>query len=142
MVRLPKLGPKVADTPTDLEDDDATERMYSFARLTEGKLVPTRRLLWLAVVQAGKLDIGERTALRSAHETFTLSPHTVVMTKQEFVGAGKINWYVQQLAAGESIKPVRVTDVAQAGDWWHLDGLHRLLAARILGLPVDAEIYR
>ena len=142
MIRLPRLGPKlVTETPTDL-DDDSMERMFSFARLTEGKVVPTRRLLWLAVVQAGKLDIGDRASLRSARETMTLSPHTVVTTKQQFVGAAKINWYVEQINGGEPIKPVRVTDVAQEGDWWHLDGLHRLLAARILGLPVQADIYR
>ena len=141
MVRLPRLGPKLADAPTDLDDDDQ-ERLYSFTRLTDGKLVPTKRLLWLAVVQAGKLDIGDRTSLKSAHETFTLSPHTVVMTKQEAVGAAKVNWYIEQYRGGADIKPVRVTDVARENDWWHLDGLHRLLAARILGMPVEAEIYR
>jgi len=141
VVRLPKFGPRLADPPTDL-DEDSQERLYSFTRLTQGKLVPTRRLLWLAVVQAGKLDIGDRASLKSTKESFTLAPHTVVMTKQEAVGAAKVNWYVQQLHGGAEIKPVRVTDVAQEGDWWHLDGLHRLLAARILGLSVEAHIYR
>lgn len=141
MVRLPKLGPKLADPPTDL-DDDAQERLDSFTRLTDGKLVPTRQLLWLAVVHAGKLDIGDRTSLTSTKQTIALAPHTVVMTKQLAVGAAKVNWYVQHLHAGEPIKPVRITDVVQEGDWWHLDGLHRLLAARILGLTVPALIYR
>lgn len=140
-MKLPRIGPKLAKPPTDL-DDDSQERLYSFTRLTQGELVPTRRLLWLAVVQAGKLDIGDRASLKKSKERITLSAHTVVMTKQEAVGAAKINWYVEQLAAGESIKPIKVTDVAQEGDWWHLDGLHRLLAARILGLTVEAEIYR
>ena len=141
MVRLPKFGPKLAEPPTDL-DDDSQERLFSFTRLTEGSLVPTRRLLWLAVVHAGTLDIGDRNSLKSTKQTFTLAPHTVVMTKQVAVGAAKVNWYVQQMHAGAPIKPVRVTDVAQEGDWWHLDGLHRLLAARILGLSVEAQIYR
>lgn len=140
-MKLPKLGPKLAKPPTDL-DDDSQERLYSFTRLTDGELVPTRRLLWLAVVQAGKLDIGDRTSLKSTKETFTLSPHTVVMTKQTAVGAPKVNWYIEQINGGETIKPVRVTDVAQENDWWHLDGLHRLLAARILGRSVEAQIYR
>lgn len=142
MVRLPRLGPKLAPQPTDL-DDDSMERMFSFTRLTDGKkVVPTRRLIWLAVVQAGTLDIGDRTTLKPAQESIMLSPHTVVTTRQEFVGAAKINWYVQQINAGDPIKPIRVTDIAQEGDWWHLDGLHRMLAARILGQPVEAEIYR
>ena len=118
------------------------ERLFSFTRLTDGGLVPTRRLIWLAVVHAGKLDIDGRTSLKPARESFTLSPHTVVTTRQEFVGAAKINWYVEQVNGGASIEPVRVTDVAQVGDWWHLDGLHRLLAARILGRSVEASIYR
>ncbi len=141
MVRLPKLGSKLADPPTNL-DEDSQERLDSFTRLTQGRLVPTRRLLWLAVVHAGKLDIGDRTSLTSAKETITLAPHAVVMTKQVAVGAAKINWYVRELHAGAEIKPVRVTDVVREGDWWHLDGLHRLLAARILGLSVEAHIYR
>ena len=141
MVRLPKFSAKLADPPRDL-DDDSQERLDSFTRLTQGRYVATRRLLWLAVVQAGKLDIGDRTSLKSDGPPFTLQPHTVVMTRQEAVGAAKVNWYVERLHAGDIIKPVRITDAAQAGEWWHLDGLHRLLAARILGLPIQAEPYR
>ena len=64
------------------------------------------------------------------------------MTPQEFVGVAKVNYYLTELNAGEEIKPARVAEVGEADGWWHLDGLHRLLAARILGRPLEAKVWR
>lgn len=142
MVRLPKIGPRLAAAPTDL-DDDSMERLGEFIRMTHGeKVVSTRRLLWLAVVFAGPLKLKEERSPKSAGETILLKPHTVVMTPQRHVGAAKVNYYLTQLDAGESIKPAKVYEVQEGNGWWHLDGLHRLLAARIMGLPLEAKIYR
>ena len=142
MVRLPKVGPKLAPPPTDL-DDDSMERLDQFIRMTGGeKVVNTRRLLWLAVVYSGNLKLKDDHNPKSSGETIVLKPHTVVMTPQQFVGVAKVNYYLTQLDAGKTIKPARVYDVGEGQGWWHMDGLHRLLAARILGQELDAKIYR
>jgi hypothetical protein len=140
MVRLPKVGPKLAPPPTDL-DDDSMERLDHFIRTTEGeKVVNTRRLLWLAVVYAGRLKLKDDHNPKSTGESIMLTPHTVVMTPQEFVGVAKVNYYLTELQAGETIKPARIVEVGQG--WWHLDGLHRLLAARIVGQNLEAKVWR
>ena len=141
-MRLPRLGPKLAEAPTDL-DDDSMERLHEFLRMTKGeKVVNTRRLLWLAVVFAGPLKLKDEHPPKGTSDTVVLRPHTVVMTPQEFVGVAKVNYYLTQLDAGETIKPAKVYEVQDGHGWWHLDGLHRLLAARILGQSLDAKIYR
>jgi hypothetical protein len=143
MVRLPKLGPKLAPPPTDL-DDDSMERLAAFIAMAgDEKVINTRRLLWLAVVFAGPLRLKDDAKdPKATGDVITLSPHTVVMTPQQLVGVAKVNYYLTQLDAGESIKPARVYEVAGDHGWWHLDGLHRLLAARILGRELEAKIYR
>lgn len=142
MVRLPRLGPKLAAAPTDL-DDDAMERLAEFTRMTgDDSVVSTRRLLWLAVVFSGPLRLKDDHAPKSSGETIVLSPHTVVMTPQQRVGAAKVNYYLTQLDAGETLKPAKVFEVGDGDGWWHLDGLHRLLAARIMGRPLEAKVYR
>ena len=141
-MRLPRLGPKLAGLPTDL-DDDSMERLDELVRMTgDDKVVSTRRLLWLAVVFSGPLHLKDDQAPKASGDTVVLGPHTVVMTPQQFVGVAKVNYYLTQLDAGESIKPAKVYDVGDGHGWWHLDGLHRLLAARILGQELDAKIYR
>ncbi len=142
MVRLPKLGPKLAPPPTDL-DDDSMERLNEFIRMTGGeKVVSTRRLLWLAVVHAGNLRLRDDHVPKSTGENMMLRPHTVVMTPQEFVGVAKVSYYLTELNHGETIKPARIAAVGESDGWWHLDGLHRLLAARILGRELEARIWR
>ena len=136
-----RFGPKVAGPPQGL-DDDAQERLDYFLRLAkEGDLVPTRRLVWLAVMAGKRLDLKDRGGFKNAGETIRLRPHTMVLTSQEAIGAPKVNYYLSELLAGKEFKPIRLTDVGPQG-LWHLDGLHRLLAARIIGLVVDAQIYR
>ncbi|MCW2788976.1 MAG: hypothetical protein JWP56_1279 [Aeromicrobium sp.] len=119
------------------------ERLGEFIRMTgDSKLVSTRRLLWLAVVFAGPLRLKDDRAPRPTGESIVLSPHTVVMTPQEHVGVAKVNYYLTQLDAGEPIKPAKIFEVEDGNGWWHLDGLHRLLAARIMGQPLEARVYR
>jgi hypothetical protein len=142
VVRLPRLGPKLAAPPTDL-DDDSMERLDEFLRMTGGEsVVSTRRLLWLAVVFAGPLKLRDERAPKTSGGTVVLRPHTVVMTPQQHVGVAKVNYYLTQLGAGQAIKPAKVYEVQDGNGWWHLDGLHRLLAARIMGRPLEAQIYR
>ena len=136
-----RLGPKVSDPPTGL-DDDSQERLDYFLRLAgEGDLIPTRRLVWLAVMAAKRLDLKDRGGFKNSGEVIRLRPHTMVLTPQEAIGAPKVNYYLTELQDGKELKPLKLTDVGPQG-YWHLDGLHRLLAARILGLTVDAKIYR
>ena len=136
-----RFGPKVSAPPTDL-DDDSQERLDYFLRLAgEGDLIPTRRLVWLAVMAAKRLDLKDQGGFKKSGETILLRPHTMVLTPQEAIGAPKVNYYLTELQEGKDLKPLKLTDVGPQG-LWHLDGLHRLLAARILGLSVEAQIYR
>lgn len=142
MVRLPRIGPKLAAAPTDL-DDDSMERLGELIRMTgDDKVVSTRRLLWLAVVFSGPLRLKDEQAPKASGDTVLLRPHTVVMTPQQLVGVAKVNYYLTALGAGETLKPAKVYEVQDGNGWWHLDGLHRLLAARIMGQPLEARIYR
>ncbi|KAA1374832.1 hypothetical protein [Aeromicrobium fastidiosum] len=142
MVRLPRLGPRLAAAPTDL-DDDSMERLAEFTRMTgDDKVVSTKRLLWLAVVFAGPLKLKDDEAPRPSGDVVVLSPHAVVMTPQQLVGVAKVNYYLTELDAGRTIKPAKVYEVQDGNGWWHLDGLHRLLAARILGQSLEATVYR
>ena len=141
-MRLPRLGPKLAGLPTDL-DDDSMERLDELVRMTgDDKVVSTRRLLWLAVVFSGPLQLKDDQAPKASGDTVVLGPHTVVMTPQQLVGVAKVSYYLTQLDAGETLKPARVYEVQDGNGWWHLDGLHRLLAARIMGQSLEAKIYR
>lgn len=141
-MRLPRLGPKLAGLPTDL-DDDSMERLDALVRMTgDDKVVSTRRLLWLAVVFSGPLKLKDDQSPKASGDTVVLSPHTVVMTPQQHVGVAKVSYYLTQLDAGEPLKPAKVYEVQDGNGWWHLDGLHRLLAARIMGRPLEARIYR
>jgi hypothetical protein len=136
-----RFGPKVAEPPEGL-DDDSQERLDYFLSLAkEGDLIPTRRLVWLAVMAAKRLDLKDHGGFKKTGETIRLRPHTMVLTPQEAIGAPKVNYYLAELIEGKEPKPIKLTDVGPQG-LWHLDGLHRLLAARLLGLTVDAKIYR
>ncbi|MCW2840637.1 MAG: hypothetical protein JWR55_2120 [Aeromicrobium sp.] len=142
MVRLPRLGPKLSAPPTNL-DEDSMERLDAFMRMAgDDKVINTRRLLWLAVVFAGPLRLKDDKDPKASDDSIVLSPHTVVMTPQQLVGVAKVGYYLTQLEVGESIKPAKVYEVEDGNGWWHLDGLHRLLAARIMGQSLDARIYR
>ena len=136
-----RFGPKISAPPEGL-DDDSQERLDYFLQLAgEGDLIPTRRLVWLAVMAGKRVDLKDRGGFKNAHETIRLRPHTMVLTPQEAIGAPKVNFYLAEMMGGKEPKPIKVTDVGPQG-LWHLDGLHRLLAARLLGLTVDAKIYR
>jgi hypothetical protein len=136
-----RFGPKLAGPPQGL-DDDAQERLDYFLGLAkENDLVPTRRLVWLAVMAGKQVDLKDHGGFKNTGETVRLRPHTMVLTPQVAIGAPKVNFYLSELLNGKEFKPIRVTDVGPQG-LWHLDGLHRLLAARIIGLVVDAQIYR
>lgn len=139
-MKFPRIGPKLAPVPTDL-DENTQERLDSFmffARRDE--MVRISNLVWLAVISYPDVDFGHGR-FKDTKETITLEPHNMVMTSQSMVGAKKISYYIERLRLGEDIGPMKVTDQGPGG-WYHLDGLHRLLAARILGRTVEARIYR
>lgn len=136
-----RFGPKLSAPPVGL-DDDSQERLDAFMWMaSDRQLVRTKRLVWLAVMAWPQVDLKVGSRFRKTPETALLRPHTMVMTEQEAIGAARVNYYVGEYAKGAPVTGVRVTDIDPSG-WWHLDGLHRLLAARILGLDVQARIYR
>lgn len=128
--------------PPQALDDDSRERLEAFTWMaSDRQLVRTRRLVWLAVMTWPAVDLKDGSRFKKSAETVVLSPHTMVMTTQTAIGAARVHHYIGEYARGAPVTGVRVTDVDPSG-WWHLDGLHRLLAARILGLDVEAQIYR
>lgn len=132
---------RLAELPDDLEAD-ARERLDAFLFFAgSAPQVRLPKLFWLAVVSAPKVNWGEGRFKRTG-ELLTLRPHTMVMTDQSAVGAKKIGYYIARFREGEPVGTVRVTDAGPEDGLWHLDGLHRLLAARILGMSVSAELWR
>ena len=97
-----RFGPKVAAPPRGL-DDDSQERLDYFLRLAgEGDLIPTRRLVWLAVMAAKRLDLKDQGGFKKTGETIRLRPHTMVLTPQEAIGAPKVRATLCAASPGRS----------------------------------------
>jgi hypothetical protein len=114
----------------------------ALARLAElagaRKTIDTSALVGLAIRVAEHQ--APPSAYHSTGETVRLAPDTELLVAQGRVRADTVRGYVRQLAAGIPAPPPLVTD--RGGALRHLDGLHRLLAARMLGETVVAELWR
>jgi hypothetical protein len=72
----------------------------------------------------------------------TLRPDMPVVVRQRRAKVATVREYIDLLASGEQPHPVAVTDRPQDGRLWHINGLHRLLAARLLGVTIQASVWR
>ena len=71
-----------------------------------------------------------------------LHPKSVVFTRQESISKKRVLEYVDMMLDGDDLAEIQVTDIPPGGGHWHLNGLHRLIAARILGRSIEVEIWR
>ena len=95
-----------------------------------------------------RLRLAGPDGARIGHGLFTatgqwteLHPNTYVVVRQSRVKTETLRRYVRSLEQGAD-HATTVTDRADDGRLWHLDGLHRLVAARLLGLTLTADIWR
>ena len=69
-------------------------------------------------------------------------PDCPVFVRQAALSKSRVLEYIDMMNSGDSIAAIQVTDLPPGGGNWHLNGLHRLVAARILGRSIRAEIWR
>ena len=91
----------------------------------------------LRVAPRGKLK-PKGTSYAFSGIVITLEPSTVVAVRQRRITLATVLGYI---ATGGSPDAIWVTDIVP-GVLHHLNGLHRLVAARLLGQAVDADVYR
>ena len=83
-----------------------------------------------------------RGAFNSSGEQVTLTPQTSVLVGQGRLRLATVNGYLDQWAVYGDLPSLLVTDLSGDGRIWHLDGLHRLLAARLVNATLAADIAR
>jgi hypothetical protein len=75
-------------------------------------------------------------------DTVDLTTTSPVFTRQASVSPKRVLEYVEMMRNGDTTTDIQVTDIVPGGGHWHLNGLHRLTASRILGRTVRAELWR
>lgn len=96
----------------------------------------------LCFVKAEDASLLGRGAFNYAGANTTLTPDTPVVVCQGRVRLATVAGYIDQLAAHGELPEAMVSDRAGDGRLWHLDGLHRMIAARLMGQPIGAGIWR
>lgn len=73
---------------------------------------------------------------------FDLEPDMPLFVRQRRLWVSRVEEYAAMMTLGDTIAAVQVSDCEPGGGVWHLNGLHRMVAARLLDLPVVAEMWR
>ncbi|MGV8847227.1 hypothetical protein [Tessaracoccus sp.] len=122
------LSPTQRTAPDTLEQAAGTRRTVDITALVH---------LHLETIPAGKIGRGSFTA---STQTRALAPTDLVRVRQRTVKVAQVAEYIHT----RSDQPIAVTDRRGGSDGGldHLDGLHRLVAARLMGLPIQAHIWR
>lgn len=63
-----------------------------------------------------------------------------IYTRQQRLQIARVNHYLRLIDSGEDMSPVTLCQDEQ-GRYWHLDGLHRIVAHRIHGLNITAQVW-
>jgi hypothetical protein len=95
--------------------------------------------LRIATAPKQRLGVG---SYRHSGQAVTLTPDAVVVVRQGRVKAAVVADYLDSIQAGERLEDLAVTDRPGDGRWWHINGAHRLLAARLAGVNVQAGVWR
>ena len=77
-----------------------------------------------------------------SNEQTVLTQGDLVVTRQKSMSKARVLAYVKMMRNGDDITAIQVTDIVPGGGVWHLNGLHRLVAARIVGRDMPAGIWR
>lgn len=103
--------------------------------------VEVERLAALGLVTSAQGRIG-RGSYSFAGQLEPLPLDAEVVVRQRRVRKTRVQTYVKMLECGARVQGITVTDRAGDGRYWHLDGVHRLVAYRLLGLPCPASLWR
>lgn len=91
--------------------------------------------------QTEPIEFSSGPVTRFEHEV-ALYPDVPLFVRQRQLYVGQVERYAAMMTLGDTIAAVQVTDVEPGGGFWHLNGLHRMVAARLLDLPIVAEVWR
>lgn len=123
-------------------DAGSQARLSRFQAITrQHTTLDTGQLKFLSIDTAPQHYL-KSGSYRHTNTTVTLSTDTTVITRQNRINAARVRAYIDALRAGTPIDPMSITDIGPSNTIWHLDGLHRLAAARILGTTLDAYVLR
>ena len=96
-----------------------------------------------------RLVVVSGTDENTDHRPFNASPDRVTLTADQPVAViqgrirvAGIDGYLDQIERGDQLAEIMVTDRFGTDPYRHLDGLHRLIAARLADAPVAARIWR
>jgi hypothetical protein len=120
-------------------DDHLNDQQFAIDRLRA--IAGNRKTIDVSSLQHLGLNSAEQGRLGSGSyhhtgESVTLHPDTPVSVRQGRVKVAGVEEYIK----APSADPVIVTD--QAGGLHHLDGLHRMVAARLRGDDIEASVWR
>lgn len=142
--RTPARGSTANAGVSDMSTLSVEDRIARFTNLGGKRMTVTVAELadlGIDVAPSGRLGSGSFSA---TGETRPVPTDQTVRVRQGRVKKATVLAYVEQMqtAGVSSVAPIVVTDRPADGHLWHLDGLHRLVAARILGQPVQSSIWR
>lgn len=129
------LGP----SPEILVQRKAINAFTRMARLRPS--LPTSEMEHLGIYSSLPIELKDGTFERT-DDTVDLRPDNPVFTRQASVSPKRVLEYVEMMRNDDDIANIQVTDIVTGGGHWHLNGMHRLTASRILGRSVCAEIWR
>lgn len=122
-------------------DPAQQERLDAFLTSSRNSTVTCDRLDFLNI----SYSIPERLksgSFNCAGGSVVLTPQNWVITRQGRIEKTRVLEYVEMIRNGDDMADIQVTDIVPGGGHWHLNGLHRLTASRILGVDVKASIWR
>lgn len=95
------------------------------------------------------LNVHWSTPIELKDDRFTYSGSRVtlnltdpVFVRQTVFYPKTVEQYLEVLKLGNVMHPIQVTDIVPGGGVWHLNGLHRLIAARLFGDTLEAHIWQ
>lgn len=121
------------------------EKHAALARLSQ--MAGNRKTISIGLLGDLGIRVGRRGLLGTGSFSFTggavtLAPTDALVGRQGRVKVERVRWYIEQCAAGSEMERMAITDRPGDGAWWHIDGVHRVLASRLLGRKIEAEVWR
>lgn len=114
----------------------ARERITAAVMSERRTKVPVAELTDLDLVPAPPARLGGGGSLRFTGETITVAPRDPILVRQRSVKSERVREYLER-PFDEPVMVYRDDD----GNLWHVDGLHRLVSARLRGESVRADVW-
>ena len=115
----------------------------ALAELAHGrKTIGSSALAELGIAVGPSGGLGRSSFNATSEPELTLDPTRTIFVQQGRVRAATVSGYLAQWQSFGELPAMLVTDRPGQGTLWHLDGLHRLIAARLVGQPLTANLWR